>query len=454
MILTAKYVFPISSEPLIDAGVLVRDGKIVDVDKTVNLKKHYPNEEFKDLGLAAIMPGFVNLHTRLDRTLLRGTVADEPYTSWLLKYVDFTSKMSKQDKYDSALIGCMEQIRSGITTVADLSGTDGPVKAVSEMGLRGIVYKDVCAPDKERVDDVMNRAVREMDAWGKIADGDRVRVGISPATTFETHPSLFTKVSEYARKNNTPVKLRLAGSREEYEFIRSGTSMFSPDEKGNRNLNYVEVPPWLPFGVSPTQYAKNWGAFDSDDVSVIHAIHVDDDDIRTLKQYGVGIASCPGSEAQLGMGLAKIHEFLQLGIPTGLGSDTPAASEANGMLREMRLTLLLHRATDARSFMKSSTALYLGTLGGAQVLHMDDKIGTLEPGKLADITAVDLRKSLQVLGLNPISAVVNSCSASDVILTMVEGNILYEDKKFTSGFKYSEVAERFSQVRMKFTNGN
>ena len=451
MILTAKYVFPISQKPIEDAGVLVRGDKIVEVDYTTNLTKHYPNEEVKDLGQAAIMPGFVNLHTRLERTLLRGTVADEPYTSWLLKYMNYSSKMSKRDKYDSARIGCLEAIRSGTTTVADMASTDGTVNAVNDSGLRAVVYRDVCSPDKNRVDSVMEHVTRDIHAWQDKANSDLVQVGITPSTVFETHPLIYAKASELAAKENLPLQLRLGGSVEELEFVELGTSIFKSSEKHYVRLGYVETPPWLPFGVRPVEYVKNWGAFDADNVSVVHAIHVNDNDIRTLKSHGVGIASCPGSEAQLGMGYAPVSDFLQLGIPVGFGSDTPAASEASGMLREMRIALLLHRANDVHNFLRSSTVLRMGTLGGAKVLHMDDKIGTLEPGKLADITAVDLTKSLQIIELNPISAVINSCSTSDIMLTMVGGNILYENGEFTQDVDYDDLFDKVRSTRAKLT---
>ena len=452
MILTAKYVFPISQKPIEDAGVLVRNGKIVEVDKSAKLLAHYPDEEVKDFGQAGIMPGFINLHTRLERTLMRGTVADEPYAQWLLKYDRLSTKMSKRDKYLAACIGCLEAIRTGVTTVADIAFTEGPVRAIDEYGLRGVIYRDACSPDKDRVPHVIKKVERDIEDWSEMGDSERLSVGLTPSAAFETHPLMFTEAAKLATKKNIPLQLRLGGSIEELEFISRGTSMFKSKNEDYVELNYVETPPWLPFGVRPCEFIKNWGGFEADNLSVVHAIHVDDNDIRTLREAHAGICSCPGSEAQLGMGVAPIHEFVQAGIPVGFGSDTPAATETHGMLPEIRFAMLLHRAMNFKRFFRSSTALRMGTLGAAQVLHKDDEIGALEAGKKADIIAIDMSHSLQIIELNPISAIVNSCTSSDIMFTMVGGNVLYEGGEFSFDVDIERLFYKLRETRDKIAS--
>ena len=449
MIICAKYVFPVSDKPIENAGVLVRDDKIVEVGKTRELLSRYPEEDVKDLKMAAIMPGFVNLHTRLERTMLRGTVADEPYAKWLLKTYHLSAKMSSQEKYDAARVGCVEAIRTGVTTVADISFTDNPVRALDEYGLRGVVFRDTCNLEKTEVKNSVEEARREIYEWQEKVGEGRIRIGVSPSAIFETHPYMFTECARLAREENLPLQVRVGGSFEETEFIMRGTSMFRNYAKDYVELTQATIQPWLPFGVSPVQMLKNWGAFEADELSVVHAIHVDDADIATFREYGAGICSCPASEAQLGMGIAPLSDFLKAGLAVGLGSDSPAASEAHGMLSEMRFGMLLHRASYVKRFFKSSQILKLCTLGGAKVLHMDDKIGTLEPGKQADIVAVDLSKSLQIVELNPISAVINSCTSSDVELTMVGGKILYENGSFAFDGDPIEMLKKMKESRKK-----
>lgn len=449
MILIAKYVFPVCQKPLRDAGILVKDDKIAEVGNSSDLQIHYPDEEVIDFGKAAIMPGFVNLHTRIERTIIRGTVADEPYAKWLLSVLSRAVRLNSQDRKISAAVGCLEAIRSGTTTIADIANGDGSVNAINESGLRGVVYRETGAMDSSRINHAINMAEREIDEWQDAFASDRINVGIAAASVFENHPKMYKEISALASRCNLPVTMRLAGSKEEIAFIKRGTRMFKFVDPGIVEREYVETPPWLPFGVSSVEYAKNWGAFDSDQVSIIHGIHVDNNDISTIQNYNVGICSCPGSEAQLGMGAAPVSEYMLGNVPIGFGTDSPAATEATDMLSEMRFAMLMHRALNVQKYLRSSTVLELGTLGGAKVLGLDDKIGSLEIGKQADVTAVDLSRSNQILEMNPISAVINSCTAHDVVFTMVAGKILYKDKQFHNQINLDNLYSKFTGIRDK-----
>lgn len=431
------------------AGVLVRGEKIVEVDSIDDLRRHYPDEEVIDLGKAAIMPGFVNLHTRTERTLLRGAIADEPYETWLLKTFELNSKLTKQEKADAARIGCLEAIRTGTTTLADIGSTESSLAAMSDYGLRGIVYRDCGGLDTERVEHAAKVAERDINDWSEKYASDLIQVGIVPHHTFETHPLMFRRASEIARKYNLPMQVHAGSSMEELDFIQRGSSMFSQHAVDDVESSYADIPPWMPFGVTPIEFVKNWGAFDTDNVTCVNPVQVSDSDVNVLRKYGVGVCVCPGTEAQLGMGAAPVAEFLENSINVGLGSDSPMASENQGMLHEMRFAMLISRCVNARRYLRSSHALELGTLGGAKVLHMEDKIGTLEEGKLADITAIDLSNSMQVIALNPISAVINSCGSGDVIFTMVNGKILYRDGEFTFDVNGKAILDRVHKARLK-----
>lgn len=431
------------------AGVLVQGEKIVEVDSIEALRRHYPQEEVIDLGKAAIMPGFVNLHTRTERTLLRGAIADEPYETWLLKTFELNKKLTAKEKADSARIGCLEAIRTGTTTLADIGSTPSSLEAMSEYGLRGVVYRDCGGLDIERAQHAAEVAERDINEWGERFASDTLQVGIVPHHTFETHPIMFKLASEIARKYDIPMQVHAGSSVEELDFIKGGFSMFKQHSPSDVESAYVDVPPWMPFGVRPIEFVKNWGAFDAENVTCVNPVQVDDSDIATLRKYGVGVCVCPGTEAQLGMGAAPVAAFEENKLNVGLGSDSPMASENQGMLHEMRFAMLISRCVNARKYLRSSEALQLGTLGGAKVLHMDDKIGTLEAGKLADITAVDLSNSMQVIALNPISAVINSCGSGDVVFTMVNGKILYREGKFTFDVDGKAILDRVHKARQK-----
>lgn len=449
MLLTAQYVLPITSEPILGGAVLVQDGAITDVGSADQLRRRYPAEEVHDYGQAAILPGFVDLHTHLENAVMRGMVPDDPYVGWLLALADKGQKMELTDWHDSAVLGGLECISSGITTVADCTHTGAAVSAVKKLGLRGVIYRDVGAADKRRVDAAMDKAAKDIEKWREETDESRTTIGIAPAAMFTCHPAMFGKVSEYARREGCPVALHLAGTREEYNFVRYGSSPFAVDAMDSKRRGYVEIPPWLPTGTTPVNYALNWDAFESDNVLAIHCIHVEDKDLRKLKEYDVSVAVCPRINAQLGMGVAPINEFARMGLRMGLGTDSPAATQSTDMLAEMRIGMLIQRAVDASTFLDAHTMLEMATIGGAQALKMDDKIGSLEVGKRADIIAVDLSGSHQNLTQNPEQAVVNSCNGADILLTMVEGKTLYEKNKWHVGVEVARNIARVIEIRGK-----
>lgn len=428
MLLCAEYILPITSAPFEKGAVLVRDGKIADIGSVTNMVLRYPNEEVRDFGQAALLPGFVNVHTHLEYTAMRGIVHDVPYATWLLLVHSKTDNMTPEDLEASAIVGGLEGISAGITCMADITPSGAALKALQRLGLRGVIYREVGAKDKRRVDYAMNLAKSDIERWQDLVDSDRLTIGIAPGALYKCHPSIFKKISEYAG-DTLPVAMHVAGSREEYKFIRNGTSAFSVDALADAR-GYVEIPPWLPTGATPVNYVLNWDAFEVGNMLAIHCVHVTDDDIQKLREHDVAIGICSRCNAQLGMGVAPVKEYLQGGMRVGLGTDSPAATDSTDMLEEMRTGMLVQRAINSDYFLTAQTMLEMATLGGARALRMDDKIGSLEIGKLADIIAIDMSSSHQTPTTDPVSALVNTTSANDVVMTMVNGVILYEQSQW------------------------
>lgn len=449
MLITAKYVFPVTSAPILNGAVLVRGDSIADIGDFDSLRLRYPDEDVEDFGVAALMPGLIDLHTRIEKSVLRGVVADKPYAEWILSVLSRSLQLEQADWYDSAILGGLDALSSGITTVVDITSTGAAGKAAQELGLRGVIYREVGAMDKMRVDYAMHSAQRDIDQWREEFDPSRMTVGVAPAAIYANHPSVFQRVTDLAIREDLPVAMRLAGSREEYNFVMYGSSMFAVDNMDEEARGYVEIPPWLPFGVTPVRYALNWGAFDAPNVLLVHAVHVSDEDINKLREFDVAICTCPSSNAKLGMGVAPLSQFLQAGLRVGLGTDSPAATESTDMLSEMRMGLLLHRASDTSRFLTSQQIMELATIGGARALRQDDRIGSLEVGKLADMIAVDLSATHQSLDQNPVSALVSTCTASDVLMTMVGGKTLYEKNKWNVEVEVAKNIARVIEIRAK-----
>lgn len=448
MLLCAHYILPITSEPFTDGAVLVRDKRILDIGKADMLKLRYPDEEVCDYGSAALMPGLIDLHTHLENSIMRGIVHDVPYATWLVSVLEKSAKMDVADWYDSAVLGGLEAISNGITCIADITTTGAACTATQKLGMRSVIYREVVAMDKRRVDYAMRVAQNDIMHWREEVDSDRVQIGIAPAALYTCHPYVFTRVAELARRENLPLAMHLAGSREEWDFIKYGTSAFSLHEMEHER-GYVEVPPWLPTGTSPVRYALNWGAFEADNVLAIHCVHVDDEDVAKLREYDVAVAACPRCNAQLGMGVSPINEFLRAGLRVGLGTDSPAATDSTDMLMEMRLGMLIQRAVNTRVFLDSPKMLELATIGAARALRLEDEIGSLEVGKCADIIAIDLSGSYPAPTSDPVSAIVNTCVGSDVVMTMVAGKKLYDQHRWKVEVGVAKNIARCIEIRSK-----
>lgn len=448
MLLIAQYIIPVTSEPLADSAILVQDGLIRDIGDADKMRLRYPDEEVRDYGMAAIIPGLIDLHTHMENSVLRGIVVDQPYISWIQAVREAGAKLDVHDWHSSAVLGGLEALAGGVTTVCDISNTGASCSVLTKMGLRGVVFREVGAMDGRRVDDAMRMARNDIARWQEMVDADRISIGICPRETYDCHPRVFSEAARIAREDKLPLSVYVAESREEYDFIRYGSSALSVENMADRR-RFVEVPPWLPTGVSPVRYVVNWGAFEADNVIAVHCVHVDNEDVRKLQEYDVAVAVCPRCNAQLSMGVAPVSSFLRSGLRVGLGTGYSVSTNASDILKEMRVGLLLNRAVNPGRFIAASTMLEMGTIGAARALKIDDKVGSVEIGKQADLAVIDLSDSRQVPTDDPVAAVVNSGSAVDVLMTMVGGDIRYEKNHWNVDVEVAREIARVIEIRGK-----
>ncbi len=390
----------------------------------------------------------VDLHTRLEKSVLRGVVHDVPYSSWILSVIERSSRLEASDWYDSAILGGLDALSSGITTVADITSTGAACTATQKLGMRGVIYREVGAMDKRRVDYAMRIAENDIMHWREEVDGDRISIGIAPAAVYANHPSVFSRVSECACKNDLPVAMRLAGSREEYNFVMYGSSMFAVHTMDDSKRGYVEIPPWMPTGVTPVRYALNWGAFESPNVLLVHAVHVDEEDIKKLREYNVSICTCARANAQLGMGVAP-RRFSARGAQRGSG---------HRFARRDRVDRPAHR--DARRHAHPPRGRHasfprLDHHARARHHRRRPRLGPRRQDRLdrdRQVRRPHRRRSVQLTSgarLRSVSAVVNTCSASDVLMTMVNGKKLYEKNRWHVDVEVAKNIARVIEIRAK-----
>jgi len=450
MLLTAKYVLPICANHIEDGAVLVRGDRIEAVGTQADMAAAYPDEPVRDFGLAVLMPGFVDLHTHLEYSIFRGAVDDVPYTSWKMQVQQKGQRLAEEDWRDSAVLGAMEAIGSGITTVADITSSGRSVLAARDAGLAGVFYREVSTMDKTRVTQEMEQAVSDIDEWGDAAAGAPIEIGIAPHSPYTCHPSLFQAAADLAISRSLPAAIHLAGSQDEYDFVRYGSSALAQDFREQSGWSGVG---WMPTGVSPVRYVLQWGLFDVPRLLAVHCVHVDESDIAVLAERGVTIAHCPRCNAKLGMGIAPLTQFFEHGITVGIGTDSPASNNTLDPFDEMRIGLLIQRGAstehDFYRYFTARTMLRLATIHGARALGLDDEIGSLEAGKRADVIAVDLSSSPHMVPTaDPYSALVHTSNQKDVIMTMVAGRVLFDRGEYTSVDKERALA-RAREARLK-----
>lgn len=445
MLLAARYVLPISSPHIEDGAVLVRDGEIVAVGSREELVSANPGEPLRDFGLAALLPGFVDLHTHLEYSVMRGLVNDLPYSGWKMHVVGKEQVLDAADWEESARLGVLEALQSGITTIADITESGASLRAAVEGGLRAVVYCEVSTLRKARVPDVLARAEEKMALWSEQA-GPLASIGIAPHSPYSCHPELYRHVALIAAERGLPVSTHLAGSRDEYDFVKYGSSQLAVDF--DDRFDRPEIA-WLPTGVSPVKYLLQWGFFDLPGILGVHCVQVDDADIEVLATHDVRVAHCPRCNAKLAMGIAPLHRLMDRGVLVGIGTDSPASNNTMDVFDEMRIGLLLQRATLAHdSFFAAERFVRMATADGARALGIDHLVGTLQPGKRADIVAVELSHSHQVPTEDPYGALVHTANQENVLMTMVDGEIRYEGGRWTT-MDSAEVLGRAEPVRAK-----
>lgn len=445
MLLAARYVLPVAAPHIENGAVLVRDGRIVEIGELATLQVKHPEEPVRDFGLAALMPGFVDLHTHLEYSAMRGLVDDLPYAEWKLQVMEKERALAPEDWEDAAMLGALEALRSGITTVADITDSGSSMRAVNASGMRAFVYREVQTMDHKRIDEAMTAAEQDISDWRSSADEELVTVGIAPHSAYSCHPELFRRVSDYAIATGTPVTTHLAGSRAEYEFVKYGSSTLAFEYRQKWGSDV----PWLPTGVSPVRYVLQWGLMDVPELLAVHCTQIDDEDIDVIATKDVAVAFCPRCNAKLGMGVLPLRKLLYRGVRVGIGTDSPASNNTVDIFDEMRIGLLIQRAMDAHEqFHVARKFVKLATFDAARALRIENIVGSLEPGKVADIIAVDLSHTHQLPTQYPYSTLVHAANQDNVVFTMVCGRVLYDSGQWST-LDVERLRVRAEELRVK-----
>ena len=412
----ARWVLPVDAAPIEDGEVVIEDGVIAAVRSA-----RTPASGRRDLGEAVLMPGLVNAHSHLEYTALRGFLEDVPFFPWIRALTAAKAALTPEDWLWSARLGAMECLAAGVTTLGDNTDAGVTMRVLTETGLRGTVYQELFGIDhREPVAPILASLRVKIAAHRRLASG-RVSVGVSPHALYTIRPALFAALDGYVAGEGLPTSLHIAESGSESALTERGEGPFA--EMYTRRGITWEAP-----RMTPTRYAADLGALGPSTLAV-HCVHQTLADIALLATTGAAVIHCPKSNAKLGAGVAPLAAWLRTpGLRLGLGTDSAVSNNTLDLFEEMRFALLMQRAaTQEVEAVTARDVARMATLGGAEAMGLSHLIGSLTPGKRADLIAVRLDRPHAVPATDPYSALVYTARADDVLFTLCDGEVLYDN---------------------------
>jgi len=389
-----------------DGGVAIDKGKIVAVGDISG----YTGKTTIDAKGDAVLPGFVNTHTHVPMVLFRGIADDRELMDWLQHYIfPAEAKNVSADFVKWGMrLGAAEMIQSGTTTFTDMYYfEDEAATEAKRAGLRGVMGEtliDFPVADNKTWDDAVAYIRRFVKKW----QGDpMITPALAPHSPYLVSREHLLATRALANELHAPILIHVSETRAELKQVA--------EQHDN---------------MTPGMYLDSLG-FLGHDVVAAHGVWLTPEEIRVFAAKKVGVAHCPESNEMLASGMAPVADMLRAGINVGIGTDGPAGSNNNlDMVEEMASAARLQKIKMMDpTALSARKVLEMATIGGARVLGLDDKIGTLEVGKRADIVIINLQQAKTQPVYAVESSIVYAASGSSVITTICDGKILMRDRK-------------------------
>ncbi len=383
-----------------ERDILIDGNKIAEISQVINESA----DKIIDCNKNIVMPGFVNTHNHLAMSIFRGYKDDKSLMDWLNNAIfPIEDKFIDEDFYWNSYESCLELLQTGTTTCNDMYfGMKNIVKAIEDSKIRSVV--SWCITDNS-----IGSKPEETIEYSEKFNNDKnskIKVFASFHAPYTCSPDTIKLVVDLAKKANIGIHTHLSETIDEENEIK---------EK---------------YGKTPTEYLRDLGVFDVP-VILAHGIHFSPSDIEILKSIKGGISHNPISNCKLASGICDVVNLRNNGIKVGIGTDGTGSTSTLDMFEEMKTTAFLQKINNMNpEAIKAYDILKMATIEGAEVLGLQDEIGTIEIGKKADIIIIDT-SGLRFTPENDIATtLVYSANGSDVLTTIVDGEVLMENRKF------------------------
>jgi cytosine/adenosine deaminase-related metal-dependent hydrolase len=368
--------------------------------------KKYPSHRIYSFKNAVLMPGLINLHSHLELPPLLERIRAKMFSDWIINLIRTKKELSSINYQSAARININTLIQTGTTTVGEICTHGVSPALLKQSGIRSIVFHEIISMNHKVGPDHLSSLIAH--------SSSRMRKGLSPHSPYTVSDTALSAIHQFARKKDVLLSMHIAESKDEIRLLqRKKSGLDRLYQFAQWDLNDA------PRGISSFDYLKRIGCL-SPRLLAVHAVHVTKKDIELIRKSKVSVAHCPRSNKETGVGRMPLEKFLDAGVTVGLGTDSLASSPSLSLWDEMRYAHQIHR----RSGVLAEDMFRLATIGGATAIGLDKEIGTLGPGKKADIIAVPLPKKDTGDIYSDLLRETKSC-----IMTMVDGKTLFQDSR-------------------------
>ena len=392
-----------------DGAVAVRGDSIVAVGPRAEVESKYKSSSVIDAHGGLVLPGFINGHTHVPMTLFRGLHDDVTLNDWLYKYIFPAEAKNVNEEFVrwGTRLAAAEQIRAGVTTFADMYYFEDAIaeetKAAGMRGVLGETFIDFPAPDNKSEAEMLAYTEKFLKRW----QGDPlIQAAPAPHSIYTCSKKTLQDAAALARKYHAPILIHVAEMKKEWD----------DSEKAN--------------GMSPVAYLDKIGVLGPDIVAA-HCIFVDEGDRKMLADRGVGCVHNPSSNMMIASGVSPVPEMRAAGVAVGLGTDGPAGSNNDlDLMEEIDLAAKLAKISKMNPLaLNAKSVVEMATIDGAQAIHMEKEIGSLEVGKKADLILISLNEPNAVPMYDVYSQIAYSLKGSDVETVIIGGKVVMRDRR-------------------------